>query len=92
LSAGSFEDWRPDAASFPDDVKGMQLQKWNETWLDIRKWDPVLKGIMAKRMELAADKGGCRVLSYSFIQNESRWTRNGWKCPCTLGRFFIKGL
>jgi hypothetical protein len=57
LSAGSFENWRPDAARFPAAVKGRALDGWaGEKWLDIRRWD-VLGPIMKSRMQMCADKG-----------------------------------
>lgn len=57
LSAGSFEQWRPDAAAFPDAVKGRPLDGWaGERWLDVRRLD-VLRPIMAARMDRCAAKG-----------------------------------
>jgi hypothetical protein len=56
FSAGSWEDWRPDAGQFPDSVKGNDLEGWpGEKWLDIRQLD-VLGSIMAARLDLAAQK------------------------------------
>ncbi|MFN7148907.1 MAG: endo alpha-1,4 polygalactosaminidase, partial [Microthrixaceae bacterium] len=35
MSAGSFEDWRPDASRFPSSVLGSALDGWpGERWLD----------------------------------------------------------
>ena len=57
FSAGSLEDWRPDADQFPADVIGRPLDDWHgEYWLDIRQLD-VLQPIMAARLDLAMDKG-----------------------------------
>jgi hypothetical protein len=57
FSAGSFENWRPDASSFPAAVKGRQLDGWaGERWLDIRRLD-ILRPIMRRRAELARAKG-----------------------------------
>jgi len=57
FSAGSFEDWRPDANTFPESVKGAALGSWpGEKWLDIRQLD-LLGPIMAARLELAQQKG-----------------------------------
>lgn len=57
MSAGSFEDWRPDAASFPPVVKGKPLEGWpGERWLDIRRLD-LLGPIMEKRLDLCRSKG-----------------------------------
>jgi len=57
FSAGSWEDWRPDAGSFPEAVKGKTMDGWpDEKWLDIGNLD-VLKPIMEARLDLAATKG-----------------------------------
>lgn len=57
FSAGTFEDWRPDAASFPAEVLGSPLAEWpGERWLDIRRTD-VLEPIMAARMDMCRAKG-----------------------------------
>ncbi|MFO0578204.1 MAG: endo alpha-1,4 polygalactosaminidase [Polyangia bacterium] len=57
FSAGSWEEWRSDATSFPSSVKGKGLDGWpGERWLDVRQVD-VLRGIMTKRMDLAVQKG-----------------------------------
>jgi len=57
FSAGSFEDWRPDAALFPASVKGRALDGWpGENWLDIREIS-VVGPIMEARMDLCKAKG-----------------------------------
>jgi len=56
FSAGSFENWRPDAGSFPNRVKGRDNGWPGENWLDIRAID-VLGPIMAARLDLAVSKG-----------------------------------
>jgi hypothetical protein len=57
FSAGSHENWRPDAGSFPSAVLGRNLDGWaGEKWLDIRKLD-ILIPIMRARMEQAVQKG-----------------------------------
>lgn len=57
ISAGSFEDWRPDAAEFPKNVIGKDYSGWEgEKWLDIRQID-LLGPIMEKRLDLAKEKG-----------------------------------
>ena len=56
LSAGSWEEWRPDAADFPRSVKGAKNGWPGERWLDIRKLG-VLGPIMQARMDLCAAKG-----------------------------------
>ena len=56
MSAGSFEDWRTDAATFPSSVLGNNLDGWvGEKWLDVRQLT-ILQPIMAKRMDLAKAK------------------------------------
>lgn len=56
FSAGSFEDWRPDAAAFDDVVKGQDLQGWpGERWLDIRS--PSLLPLMRARLDRAVTLG-----------------------------------
>ena len=57
FSAGSWEDWRPDASQFPEAVKGSELDGWpGERWLDIRQRD-ILAPLMQARLDLARDKG-----------------------------------
>jgi hypothetical protein len=57
LSAGSQEDWRPDADRFPAAVIGKELDGWpGERWLDVRQMD-VLEPIMAARMDTCHEKG-----------------------------------
>ncbi|HLC15899.1 MAG TPA: endo alpha-1,4 polygalactosaminidase, partial [Thermodesulfovibrionia bacterium] len=60
FSAGSYEDWRPDANQFPGYLIGKPLSGWpHEWWLDIR-WFPVdgpLSRIMLARLDLAVAKG-----------------------------------
>ena len=56
FSAGSWEDWRPDAASFPKKALGSPLDGWpGERWLDIRNDD--VRELMKRRLKLAAQKG-----------------------------------
>jgi hypothetical protein len=56
FSAGSYEDWRPDAAGFPQSVRGEPLDGWpGESWLDIRDLD-ALRPIMQARLDLAVQK------------------------------------
>jgi hypothetical protein len=57
FSAGTWEDWRPDAAQFPPWVIGKPLPDWpGERWLDIRRLD-LLVPLMAARLDLAVQKG-----------------------------------
>ncbi len=56
FSAGSFENWRPDAAAFPADVKGNSNGWPGERWLDIRRLD-ALGPIIEARLDLCKAKG-----------------------------------
>lgn len=57
ISAGSWEQWRPDARDFPLSVIGKPLEGWpGERWLDIRQID-ILRPIMTARLDLCKDKG-----------------------------------
>ena len=57
ISAGSVEDWRPDAGQFPREVIGNDYAGWpGEKWLDIRRID-VLGPIMEKRLDECKSKG-----------------------------------
>lgn len=57
VSAGSLEEWRPDAARFPPGVIGRPLLGWSdERWLDIRRID-LLAPVMRARLDLCRSKG-----------------------------------
>lgn len=57
VSAGSYEDWRADAAKFPASVLGADLDGWpGERWLDVRRWT-VLRPIMLARFQACRSKG-----------------------------------
>lgn len=57
ISAGSWENWRPDAGKFPNSVKGRNLDGWKgEKWLDIRRIN-TLRPIMEHRMNVCKKKG-----------------------------------
>lgn len=56
LSVGSWEEWRPDAASFAADVIGKPLDGWpGERYLDHR--DATVRAIIRARFELAVERG-----------------------------------
>ncbi|KAL1986697.1 hypothetical protein VTN96DRAFT_5902 [Rasamsonia emersonii] len=56
FSAGSYEDWRPDADQFKSSDLGKTLQGWSdEKWLDIRSSN--VRRIMTARLDLAREKG-----------------------------------
>jgi len=57
ISVGSWEDWRPDAAEFPNEVLGNDYEGWpGEKWLDIRRID-LLAPVMRARLDLCKSKG-----------------------------------
>lgn len=57
VSVGTFEPFRPDAARFPEEVKGKPLEDFQtERWLDIRRWD-ILGPIIEARLDLCKSKG-----------------------------------
>jgi hypothetical protein len=56
FSAGTYENWRPDANQFPSSAIGSSVDGWaGENWLDIR--NATVQSIMANRMNLAVSKG-----------------------------------
>jgi hypothetical protein len=60
LSAGTYEDWRPDAGQFPGSVLGRNNGWPGEKWLDIRelqKPSSVLRSIMDTRLDMCKQKG-----------------------------------
>ena len=57
VSAGSSENFRSDAASYPDEVLGQTLDGWpDERWVDVRRTD-VLLPIIRDRVARCRDKG-----------------------------------
>jgi hypothetical protein len=60
LSAGSYENWRPDAAQFPVSILGRRNGWPGEQWLDIREVqqaNSVLRSIMDARLDMCRTKG-----------------------------------
>lgn len=55
ISAGTYENWRPDASQFPQSVLGSSNGWPGEKWLDIRRID-LLGPIMEARMDLCRQK------------------------------------
>ena len=65
INAGGWENWRPDAAQFPDGVIGANLDDWEgEKWLDIRRID-LLGQIMEARMDL------CKLYGFDGIEPDN---------------------
>jgi hypothetical protein len=57
FSAGSWEPYRPDSGSYPEEIMGGAVEGWeDERWLDIRRLD-VLRPLIAARLDLCAEKG-----------------------------------
>lgn len=56
FSAGSYENWRPDADRFPNAVKGASNGWPGERWVDVRQID-VLGPIIESRLDLCRAKG-----------------------------------
>ena len=57
VDAGTWENWRPDAKTFPKSVLGNPDGGWKgERWLDIRQ-TAILEPIMTKRLQLCKAKG-----------------------------------
>jgi hypothetical protein len=57
INAGAWEDWRADAAAYPDDIIGASYPGWEgERFVDIRRLD-LLGPILAARLDLCAEKG-----------------------------------
>ncbi|PWN32697.1 family 114 glycoside hydrolase, partial [Meira miltonrushii] len=56
FSAGSYEDWRPDAKKFHKKDLGAPLEGWQgESWLNVRSAN--VHNIMKARLDLAVKKG-----------------------------------
>ncbi|MGH2562722.1 MAG: endo alpha-1,4 polygalactosaminidase [Thermomicrobiales bacterium] len=56
FSAGSWEEWRPDAEEFPAEAIGEPVADWpGEWWLDVRH--ERVRDLLQARLDLAAEKG-----------------------------------
>ena len=56
INAGAWEDWRPDADQYPQEVLGKSNGWKGERWLDIRQID-VIGPILEVRLDMAVEKG-----------------------------------
>jgi hypothetical protein len=57
VSVGTYEPYRADADSFPDEVLGTPLEDWpDERWLDVRRLD-LLGPLLLARFDVCRDKG-----------------------------------
>jgi hypothetical protein len=72
FSAGSYENWRPDAGQFPTAAMGNPMDGWaGERWLNVKRMD-LLMPIMKARLDLAVQKG-CNGVE---PDNVDVWTNN----------------
>ena len=56
LTAGLWENWRPDAPGFPAAALGRSPTGWTaQRWLDIR--EPAVRPLLAARLDLCRDRG-----------------------------------
>ena len=59
VSAGTFEPWRPDVASYPESIKGRAVGGFkNESWVDIRQTNillPIMNARVAKCKQAGFD-------------------------------------
>lgn len=57
INVGAWEDWRPDAGEFPQQVIGKDYSGWSgEKWLDIRRID-LLAPVLRARLDQCKRKG-----------------------------------
>jgi hypothetical protein len=56
VSAGAYEDFRPDAGRFPPDAIGRENGWPGERWLDVRRW-AALEPVLRDRFRMCRDKG-----------------------------------
>ncbi|HYD10034.1 MAG TPA: endo alpha-1,4 polygalactosaminidase, partial [Acidimicrobiales bacterium] len=57
FSAGSWEEWRPDADDWPEEAIGEPLDGWEgERWIDVRRLD-LVGPVLGARLDLAEAKG-----------------------------------
>jgi len=57
ISVGSWEDWRPDADQFPEELLGKRYRGWpGERWLDIRRLD-LLAPLLRARLDQCQQRG-----------------------------------
>jgi hypothetical protein len=66
VDAGTWEDWRPDAASYPASVRGAEVDGWEgENWLDISKTSVLLPLIEARVVKCA--NGGFDAVEFDNV-------------------------
>jgi hypothetical protein len=76
FSAGSKEDWRPDAGDFKEGDFGQGLEGWDgEYWVNVKSEN--VRAIMKKRIELAA-KNGCSAVDPDNVDGFVRISRSSF--------------
>jgi hypothetical protein len=66
VDAGTWEDWRPDAGSYPASVKGSNMDGWpGEKWLDVRNTSVLLPIIEARVVKCAG--GGFDAVEFDNV-------------------------
>ncbi len=56
FSAGTWEDWRDDAADYPAEAIGSPMEEWEgESWLDVR--DAGVRAVIESRLDYAVERG-----------------------------------
>jgi hypothetical protein len=77
FSAGSYEDWRPDASDFKKEDLGKGLQGWaGEKWIKLSSDN--VRSVIRKRIEMAKSKG-CDGVD---PDNVDGCVRRCWKSVC----------
>ncbi|KAK4508212.1 hypothetical protein PRZ48_001950 [Zasmidium cellare] len=88
FSAGSWEDFRKDADTFPKESLGKVMKGWeNEKWVDTRNQG--LRDVMKKRIQAAKDKG-CDAIDADNVDGYSNDT--GFDLTEDDGVDFVKFL
>ena len=85
----SFENWRPDARSFPASVLGNNLDGWpGERWIDIRQIE-TLAPIFIARIEMCKAKG---FLAVEFDNVDAHTQNTGFRITAADQLLFSRGL
>eukprot|EP00559_Dactyliosolen_fragilissimus_P006136 CAMPEP_0184870168 /NCGR_PEP_ID=MMETSP0580-20130426/36708_1 /TAXON_ID=1118495 /ORGANISM="Dactyliosolen fragilissimus" /LENGTH=374 /DNA_ID=CAMNT_0027372125 /DNA_START=173 /DNA_END=1294 /DNA_ORIENTATION=+ len=88
FSAGTWESWREDKSEFPSWVIGKDMDNWDgEKWLNVDK--NVVKSIMKKRIQLAADKG-CNAVEPDNVDGYLHET--GFSITSQISKNYLKFL
>lgn len=91
VDVGSWENWRPDAAAFPESVKGTVYGGFpDERWLDVRAWN-ILGPIMTARLTLARSKG-CDGIEPDNVDGYDNTAHEGSGFPLTYNDQIVYNL